>query len=1042
MHAFFIRRPVFATVVALIITIAGSISITNLPVSWYPDLSLPQVRVQATYTGASSEVVENTVTTILETAINGAEGMRYMESQSSSSGRSQITVTFDRSRDLDIATVDVQNRVSGVLGRLPDTVRSTGVDVRKISQAIVLNFGFYAENDEYDRVFISNYVDRYVREPILRLGGLSEVRIYGERAYAMRVWVDPLRLAANNLTANDVVAALREQNLQVAAGQIGQPPAPDGVTFQLTVQANGRFDSVEQFENLVVRSNDQGGLIRLSDVGRAEIGAESYSNSLRFKGRDAVGLGIYQLPGANALDIEQAVLAKLEELSPKFPPGLKYEVAMNPTTIVSESIDEVVLTLFGTIAVVVVVIFLFLQSWRSTLIPSITIPVSLLGTFAFIYIFGFSINTLTLFGLVLATGLVVDDAIVVVENIERVTKDKGLDKISGAIAGTGEVFGAVVATSLVLIALFVPVSLFPGTTGVLYKQFALTIAFSIALSSLNALTLAPALSAILLTPAEEKHTGVFGLVNRVMSWGTARLEALLKWVLSRKGRVPTLGVFALLCLLTWGANVVLPSGFVPSEDQGYFITVVQAPPGTSLNELSRIVRKAEKVMLADEDLRATFAVLGFSFSGSAPNQALIFSALEGFEERPGSEHEAKTVVARLAAQLSRIPDATIIPFEPPAIRGLGQLGGFSVELQDTNSLGLDELQTAAREFIQAASSEPEVARALTTFNAGDPQLWVELDRERSRALGVGVDDAFNALGVLIGSTYVNDFTLADRPYRVFVQAEAEMRAEPSQIESIYVRSNDGRMVSLDTLTTSEMRASPLNIRHFNLFRTAQITGSPAANRSSGEAMAALERAASVLPVGFQLSWSGLSLEEREAGGATAILFLLGLLFVYLVLSAQYESFVLPAIILTSVPTAILGGLGFQYLRGLENDVFCQIGMLMLIGLAAKNAILIVEFAEQRREEGVTIVQAAIDACTVRLRPILMTSFAFILGVLPLVVANGASKYSRQSLGSVVFGGMLVSTIVNMVFIPLFYVLVAERLYRKKQSPDQGQLATH
>ncbi len=1027
MHEFFIRRPVFASVVAIIITLGGSISVQNLPIEWYPDLALPQVVVQSVYTGASSEVVENTVTSILEESINGAEGMRYIESTSSNDGVSTITVTFDRSRNLDIATVDVQNRVSAVQGRLPAEVRAIGVDVRRATQAIVLGIGFYSTDAAYDSVFVSNYVDRYIRDELRRIRGVGEVRIFGERKYAMRVWIDPLRLAANNLSPNDVLRALREQNLQVAAGQIGRPPAPEATTLQIAVQANGRFESVEDFERLVVRSDAAGGLIHLEDIGRAEVGAESYSSSLRFSRREAVGIGIFQLPGSNALEVEQAVKRRLQELRPRFPPGLEYEIAFNPTEIVSESIDEVVVTLFGTILLVVFVIFVFLQRWRSTLIPAVTIPVSLIGTFGFVYVFGFSINTLTLFGLVLATGLVVDDAIVVVENIERIVAERGLSKVAGAIAGTGEVFGAVIATSLVLIALFAPVSFFPGTTGVLYQQFALTIAFSISLSSLTALTLAPALAGLLLDPGKPAETGVFGAFNRTLDALTHRFERALRWSLS-SGRAVVLGLFALLAAATYGLNVYLPGAFVPSEDQGYMITIIQAPPGTSLNETSRIMSKAEKVLLDDPDIARTFAVLGFSFEGTASNRATIFSTFEPRAQRPGAAHEAKTIVQRVFPQLMMIPDAIIISFEPPAIRGLGNLGGFEMQLQDRSNAGLGALDSAARELIGLTQQTPEIGRALTTYSAGDPQLFVELDRERSRALAVPVDEAFGALGVLIGSAYVNDFTLAARPYRVYVQAEPGLRAEPKDIDAIYVRSTTGRMVPLSTVIDTDLRAAPQIIKHFNLFRTAAITGSPAPGVSSGEAINAMAGLVAQLPAGFDFEWSGLALEELESGGQTTVLFLLALLIVYLVLSAQYESYVLPAIILTSVPTALLGGLLFQSLRGLQNDVFCQIGLLMLIGLASKNAILIVEFAEQRRKEGASIVSAAVNAATVRLRPILMTSFAFILGVLPLVLANGASKYSRQSLGTVVFGGMLVSTLVNMVFVPLFYTVVAKRVY--------------
>ncbi|MEM1023098.1 MAG: efflux RND transporter permease subunit [Myxococcota bacterium] len=1024
MYAFFIRRPVFASVVAIVITLAGAATSRTLPIEWYPDLALPQVVVTSVYTGATSETVESTVTSVLEEAINGVEGMRYVESTSSNDGVSTITVTFERSRDLDIASVDVQNRVASVQGRLPPEVRAIGVDVRRATQAIILGIGMYAENDEYDSVFISNYVDRYIRDELRRIKGVGEARIFGERKYAMRIWVDPIRLAANQLSANEIVRALEEQNIQVAAGQIGQPPVPDTTILQVALSVNGRFDSAEEFEKLVLRSDEAGGLVRLEDVGRAELGAESYSSALRFNRREAVGLGIFQLPNSNALEIEQAVKKRLEELSVQFPPGLEYVIAFNPTEIVSESIEEVLYTLVGTILLVILVIFAFLQRWQSTLIPAVTIPVSLVGTFIFVGAFGFSINTLTLFGLTLATGLVVDDAIVVIENIERHAREQGLKKRAAALSGTSEVFGAVIATSLVLIAVFAPVAFFPGTTGVMYQQFALTIAFSIALSSLTALTLAPALAGLLLDVQPPPQRGPFALFNRILDAGTRRFEIVLKAVL-RRGKSIAILIFLGLVGLTYGLNTLLPASFVPAEDQGYFITVIQAPPGTSLDETSRIMAKVEDILQADEDVANTFAILGFSFEGTASNRATIFSTFTPREERPGPEHEAKAVVQRVFGPMMMVPDAIVLPFEPPPIRGVGNLGGFTFELQDRAGIGATALDEAAQELIGAAGEQSQIGLVFTTYSSGDPQLHIQLDRERSRSLGVSVDEAFGAIQVMLGSAYVNDFDLAQRSYRVYAQAEPVYRDEPDSLQTLYVRSSSGRMIPLEALVTTEERAAPQIIKHFNLFRSATLTGSPAPGFSSGDSIEAMSGVASDLPLGFDYSWSGLALEEVQSGNQTTILFLFGLILVYLVLSAQYESYVLPVIILTSVPMALLGALGAQWLRGLQNDVFCQVGLLMLIGLASKNAILIVEFAQQeRREKGLDPLSAAVSAASIRLRPILMTSFAFILGVLPLVLADGASKFSRQSLGTAVFGGMLLSTLVNMVFVPLFYVLVA------------------
>ena len=1019
---FFIRRPVFATVCSLLIILAGAISVPTLPIAQFPTLAPPQVTVSAFYTGANSQAVESSVTTLLEQAINGAEGMRYISSNSGNDGSSSITATFALDRSLDIAAVDVQNRASTVLGRLPTEVQTTGVTINKNSGSFVLAAGVYAEEGRYDPEFISNYLDVYVKDALKRVRGVGDVVIFGERKYSMRLWLDPVRLAKRNLTASDVVAALQEQNVQVAAGEVGQPPAPDGQEFQISVRAVGRLTDPLEFEAIVLKRAPDGSLIQLRDVGRAELGAESYASNLSFNGYHALGLGVLQLSNANALDVDKGVRAELQRLSKTFPPGLKYQIAFDTTTAVGESIREVLKTLTEAILIVIAVIFLFLQSWRSTLIPAITIPVSLVGTFAFIKLFGFSINTLTLFGITLATGLVVDDTIVVIENVERHIEEGIRDARRASEVAMAEVTSAVVATSLVLIAVFVPVSLFPGTTGRLYQQFAMTIAFSIALSAFNALTLTPALSALLLRHGERKNV-IFRGINTLILQGTRGYTILLRRLENRKLAVMFF-FFAGLAATYWIYNRV-PTAFVPDEDQGYFIVAVQSPAGASLDYTTRVSDKVSQILGRNKDIIGVFSVPGFSFTGSAPNRALVFGTLRPLNERHGDAHAAKAVLESVRAQLSEITEAVVVPFLPPPIQGLGNYGGFQFQLQQTGSGALDDLDRVLNDMIKKGNERPIFGHSLfSTYTAKDPQFLVVIDRAKAKSLNVPFSQITSTLQVFMGSQYVNDFDFNNRSYRVYVQADRQYRAQPRDLRQFYVRSLEGQMVPLDNLVSVRETTNPSIIEHYNLFRTAEINGSAAPGYSSGQAIQAMEQLAKeVLPVGYSFEWTGLSLEEIQSGAQSFLLFGLGLLVVYLTLSAQYESFVLPFIILLAVPMAILGALGAQAIRGLQDDVYCQIGLVMLIGLASKNAILIVEFAEQLQRQGMGLFEAAVEAARLRLRPILMTSVAFILGVLPLVFAKGAGSEGRHSVGTTVFGGMIISTLLNLLIIPILYVVV-------------------
>jgi HAE1 family hydrophobic/amphiphilic exporter-1 len=1020
---FFIRRPIFAAVCSIILTLVGVLAIPTLPIAQYPDLAAPQVSVTSVYVGASAEVVESAVTIPLEQELNGVEGMRYISSTSSNDGVSNVTITFEPTRDLEVAAVDVQNRVSRAASRLPAQVNQAGIVVNKASSQLLMSFGLYSPDERYDTKFLSNYVDVNLRDAIKRVPGVGEVRIFGERKFSMRLWLDPTELARRKLTPQDVTRALQEQNLQVAAGQVGQAPSRENQPYQLAVRARGRLIEPEEFGEIVVQRSPDGKLVRLRDVGRAELGAENYGTLMRFSGKAGVGMGIFQLPTANALDVRDAAVKEMARLSKQFPPGLEYQVGTDTTLAVRASISEVLRTLAEAIALVILVIFLFLHGWRSVLITALTLPVSLVGTFAFVKLFGFSINTLTLFGLTLATGLVVDDAIVVIENIERLMAEKGLSARQAAREGMKEVSGAVVAISIVLVAVFVPVAFFPGTTGAIYRQFALTIAASVALSTFCALTLTPALSARLLRHDHGPKWVFFRKIDQALDW-TKRSYGR---VLSRLVKRP---VLVLLAFLVCVAGTVLlfravPTGFIPDEDQGYLIISVQGPEGMSLAQTEKVLREVEQVLQAQPEVTSMFVIGGFSFAGNGPNIATAFVMLKPWDERPGREQSVAGLVERLRGPFGRIGGARVLPFQPPAIRGVGTVGGFQFIVEDTSGSGsLDGVAAAVQELMARGNEDGRLRGVFSSFTADTPLLDVEVDRQKAKALGVPIEQVFGTLQLYMGSQYVNDFNYASRTYRVYLQAEQQFRDSPSDIGAFYVRSEAGDMIPLEALVKVTPTTSAQTIRHYNLFRSAEVNGQAAPGVSSGQALEAMEAiAAQHLPQGMSSEWTGISLEQKQSGGQTLIIFAMGLLFVFLVLAAQYESFSLPFVVILSVPLAILGALGLQLARGLANDVFCQVGLVMLVGLASKNAILIVEFAEQLRQQGKSAVEAAVAAAEVRLRPILMTSIAFLLGVVPLMLASGAGSAARNSLGTAIFGGMFVSTVVNLIFIPGLYVLV-------------------
>lgn len=1023
----FIRRPVLTTVCTLLILLAGGIAIPLLPIEQLPDLAPTRIQVSANFTGADPETVENSLTTVLEREINGAEGMQYMESNITN-GSSSTSINFDTTRDKDLAQVDVQNKVSIVEPRLPASTRQTGVTVKAASSSLLLLYSFYSDTDTYDEQFLTNYVDLFILDELKRIKGVGDVQLFGAGRYAMRVWLDPNALASRGLTSNDVSGALREQNFQFGAGSIGSPPFPDDQSYELTIVTKGRMQSVTEFENLVVKVGENGDLVRLKDVGRVELGQESYSLSVRTQTKPGVGVGVYQLPGSNAMDVAAAVRERLMTLSQSFPPGLTVELVFDTTDYVKASLKEVAVTLFQAVILVVAILYVFLQDWRTTVIPAIAIPVALIGAMAFLLMFGFSINTLTLFGCILASGLVVDDAIVIVEAVS--TKiDEGLPPRAAALAVMNEMAGAVVSTSLVLMAVFIPVAFFPGTTGKIYQQFALTITFTVLCSTFNALSFSPAMSAILLRPRQPLRGPLgwfFAQFNTILGWSIDQYRSVVRGLV--RWRMVIMGLFGLALAATVWMYQVVPTGFVPEEDQGYFLGIVQAPDGVSLQQTKAVMVQAESIIQSVPEIRSTFMISGFGFEGAAANRGLFFGSLTDWSERPNPEQKIGAILTQLRRRFAQEIDGAIVaPFNAPAVPGLSNFGGFEMQVQDRSGgqLSLQDLANATQSIIAKANENPALGGSVfTQFSSGSPQLILSVDRNRLKALNVNFDDAMGTLGIYLGSQYVNDFTLGRRDYRVLVQADRQYRNSPDDIGQLYVRSRDGNMVSMSELVSYEPTAGPQIISHFNLFRSIKLQGQAASGYSSGQAIGAMQAAfeeAALPSLGNE--WMGTAREELASGGQAVIIFGLGIVIVFLVLAAQYESYIDPLIIMLTVPLAMLGALVFLQMRSLYLDVYAQVGLVMLIGLASKNAILIVEFANQLRQEGLTIAQAAIQASVERFRPILMTAISSLIGFFPLVIATGAGSASRWSLGTAVFGGLLVATILSLLVVPVLYVVV-------------------
>ncbi len=1035
---FFIDRPIFASVISIVIVIAGLVTMRTLPIAQYPEISPPTVQVSANYPGANAEVVAETVAQPIEEQVNGVEGMLYMSSTSTNTGSYNLTVTFEVGTDLDMAAVLVQNRVTIAEPTLPEEVKRLGVSTKKQSTNILLIASLFAPDEDYDTLYLSNYATLRIKDELARIDGVGDVRVFGARDYSMRIWLDADQLKARQLTTSDVVAALREQNVQVAAGMVGQDPAPAGQSFQYTVTTLGRLKNVEQFGDIILKSTPGGRLTRVSDVARIELGAKNYGERIQYKGKPSVGLGIYQLPGANALDVAVQVQAKLAQLAEDFPAGMAYHVPFDSTTFVDTAIEEVVQTLLIAVLLVFITIFVFLQDWRATLIPGLTIPVSLIGTFAVMAAFGIGINMVSLFGIVLAIGIVVDDAIVVVENAVRNIDELGLSARDATIRAMNEVTGPVIATTLVMLAVFVPTAFLGGITGQLYRQFALTISAATVFSSLNALTLSPALCALVLRPSKDSHKGLFRHFNNVFDH-TRNLYARILSCFIRRAAV-TMVCFVLLAGGAFWGFSRLPTGFVPAEDQGYAFVSIQLPDAASVERTAEVVEEINRRFAKMDGVRDWVSIIGFSLIDMAPssNMATVWVVFDPWEERTAPHLKQDAMVGRMWQEFADIQEAKIFVFAPPAIRGLGMAGGFLMELQDRGGAGLDTLQQVAGGVIQTANGQSQLQRVYTTFRANVPQLYADVDRTQAKMLDIPLNNVFDTLQAYLGSVYVNDFNRFGRTYQVKVQAESAFRSSAEDIRRLEVRNDRGQMIPLGSVVDIDEAVGPQLVKRYNMYPSVTINGQAAPGHSSGEALVLMERlAGSEIPASFGFEWTGMSYQEKVTSSQTLLIFLLAVTFVYLVLCAQYESWSSPLMVILSVPLALLGTVGAVMIRGMDVNVYTQIGIVLLIALVSKTSILIVEFAKAKREAGEGIVEASTGAAALRFRPVLMTAFTFILGVAPLVVASGAGSASRQALGTAVFGGMIAATLLLLIFVPVFYVVI-QRASEKIRARWKGQ----
>jgi len=1026
---FFIDRPIFAWVVAIVIMMAGVLSIFNLPVAQYPDIALPQVSISASYPGASAKTIEDSVTQIIEQNMKGLDGLMYMSSTSDSAGVASITVTFKAGTNPDIAQVQVQNKLQTVTALLPQIVQQSGLTVSKASSSFLLVAGIYSDDGKTSGSDISDYIASHIEDPVARVNGVGNIQLFGGQ-YAMRIWLDPEKLAAVNLTPNDVVAAIQAQNTQVSAGQIGGLPAVKGTTLNATITAQSRLTTAEQFRAIILKNSTSGARVTLGDIARVELGAESYTSTAKYNGYPASGIAVSLATGANALSTATAVKAEMAELAKTFPAGMHYVIPYDTTPFITLSIEEVVKTLIEAIVLVFVVMFIFLQNWRATLIPTIAVPVVLLGTFGVLAAFGYSINTLTLFGLVLAIGLLVDDAIVVVENVERIMTEEGLSPRAATRKSMGEITGALVGIALVLSAVFVPMAFFGGSQGVIYRQFSVTLVSAMALSVVVALVLTPALCATLLKPVDRAHPhaekGLAGWFNKTFNKASNGYQGTVRKILGQGFRY-----MVLYLLILVGAGLlfmVLPSSFLPDEDQGIIFTLVQLPTGATEEHSQKVLGDVRKYFMADPAVNAVFTVSGFSFSGQGQNMGMAFVRLKDFDKRTAANLKAPAVVGRAFGHFMADPEAVIYPIIPPAVTSLGNSSGFDMELKDMSGLGHDKLLAARNQLLGMAAKDPLLMGVRPNGEEDTPQLEVNIDQAKAGAMGLSTADINSVLSTAWGGLYVNDFLDRGRVKKVFVQGDAPFRMKPEDLSRWYIRSDSNEMVPLSSVATSNWTFGPPQLQRYNGNASFEINGSAAPGKSSGAAMAEMEKLVKQLPPGIGYEWTGLSLQEEQSGAQAPALYALSIFVVFLLLAAVYESWSIPISIIMVIPLGVLGALLAMKLRGLNNDIYFQVGLLTIIGLSSKNAILIVEFAKTLHEGGKSLIEATLEAVRIRLRPIIMTSLAFTFGILPLTISNGAGAGAQHAIGTGLIGGILSATLLAIFFIPLFFVLI-EKIFK-------------
>lgn len=1023
---FFIRRPKFAFVISIVITLMGLLALVVMPIDQYPDISAPKVVVRANYPGASADTVRDTVASPIESEVNGAEGMVYMSSKAASDGSYTLTVTFEIGTDPDLAQVDIQNRVALAEPSLPEEVRRRGVRVRKRNPDILMVVNLLSPNGDFDGVFLSNYASLNIEAELGRLPGVGEASNIGALDYGMRIWLDPVAMANQGIAVNEVVAAIAEQNVQAAVGQLGAAPNPDSTQFQYVLTTKGRLSDPEEFSDIVLRADESGSILRLGDISRIELGAQVYKGYGEFNNGPGVLLAIYKLSEANSLEVAKSVRAKMDELAQNFPEGVEYEIGHDTTLFITESLKETVYTLIFTIVLVIAVTYLFLGTIRATLIPAIAVPVSIIGTLAVLYAMGMTINTVTLFALILAIGVVVDDAIIVVENVERLMHEDGLEAKEAAQKAMQEVAGPIVATSLVLAAVFGPATLLPGITGRMFSEFGTTLVVSVLISMINAMTLSPALAATIMKVSHRPNfvirgfNAVFGVITR----GYLAIVGLLSRFILLSLAIIGVLFFGLYWLFTH-----VPTSFIPEEDKGFFIVDVQLPQAASLNRTEVVMDKIVEALMAEPTIENVISVNGYSILNTAlqSNAGMIIAKMYPWEERTAPDQSQSAVQQKFQAQFNQIPEAVVTAFGSPAIPGLGTIAGFSYVLEDTQGRSADELEIALQTMIQAANAQPEIARAFSTFNAGSPQLDIEVDRVRAKTLGVAISDIFLTLQTQLGGLYVNDFNLFGDTYKVMLQADAQYRQDEADLLDLYIKNNSGQMVPLSTVVSVTQSRGADVLYRYNTYNSATITGIPnaAEGYSSGAAMNAMDSAsAQTLPPGYRFEWTDSSFEERKSGNATPIALGLSLVFTFLFLAALYESFLTPLAIILSVPIALFGAIATTLMMGQPLSLYGQIGMLLLIGLAAKTAILIVEFGKGLREkEGMDLQEATMTAAKLRFRPVMMTTLAFVVGVFPLVIASGAGAASRYSLGLVVFGGMIMAAIAGTILMPIYFKII-------------------